>query len=410
MKRFVGTLALGTASALVAAPVAPSLAAPLAAQVAVAPTPRGWIGVSFELTTTRQGDRVRTVNHVTDVLEGSPAHAAGVRPGDVLVSLNGMEWNQDYGRAIQGLRPGDRVVLVVEREGRRHELRLTAGSRPAEEAILPSWSVTFSPDSMVERLYKAMDSLRIRIVEGQHMEVRVGRDRTVALAPFDVRAPEGVAGVAVPEVRAPFEFYFFGGEGQDSLRTAMETLNQEIRSVRTRQNARLRELARSAAGQEGRIDTSDAELRRLGEELTRLGRRADELRAAMEEFGREGAVARIRELQPPREPKVTAQIVTSRPLAPYVLGQNRAAGAEVVELRPELAAYFQVEGGVLVVDAPDGTPAAEAGIQPGDVLTHVAGTAVGSITDLRRALSMASGEISVTLVRKGRRLQVLLGR
>lgn len=406
MKHVVDTLILGAGLALVAAPAA----APVAAQVAVAPAPRGWIGVSFELTTTRDGDRVQTANRVTDVLHGSPAHDAGVRPGDVLVSLNGMDWNQAYGSAIQSLRPGDRVVLVVERAGRLRELRLTAGSRPADETIFPSWSMTFTPDSMAERLYMAMDSLRIRIVEGQRVEVRVGPDRTVALAPFDVRVPEGVAGVAVPEVRAPFQFHFFGGEGQDSLRTAMAELNQEIRSVRARQTARLRELSRNAGGQQARIDRGDTELRRLDEELTRLGRRADELRASMEEAGREEAMARVRTLESLRGSEVTPQVVTLRPMAPYVLGQNRAAGAEVVELRPELAAYFQVEGGVLVVDAPQGTPAAEAGIQPGDVLTHVAGTAVGSIAELRRGLSIASGEIPVTLVRKGRRLQVLLGR
>jgi S1-C subfamily serine protease len=93
-----------------------------------------------------------------------------------------------------------------------------------------------------------------------------------------------------------------------------------------------------------------------------------------------------------------------------LLGQNRAAGAEVVELGPELAEYFRVEGGVLVVDVPPGTPAAQAGMQPGDVVTHVDGTAVRSIDGLRAGIARGSSDPTLTLVRKGRRIQVLLMR
>ena len=99
-----------------------------------------------------------------------------------------------------------------------------------------------------------------------------------------------------------------------------------------------------------------------------------------------------------------------RPLAPYLLGQNRAAGAEVMELGPELATYFHVDGGVLVVEVPPGTVAEAAGLQPGDVLTHVGGAAVKSIGELRRGLAGTDAELPLTLVRKGRAIQLLLKR
>jgi serine protease DegS len=99
-----------------------------------------------------------------------------------------------------------------------------------------------------------------------------------------------------------------------------------------------------------------------------------------------------------------------RPLAPYVLGQNRAAGAEVVDLRPELADYFGVEGGVLLVDVPSGTPAAQAGLQPGDVVTHVDRNAISTVQDLRIGIARGDVDLTLTIVRKGQLLELLLHR
>ncbi|HKJ01172.1 MAG TPA: PDZ domain-containing protein, partial [Longimicrobiales bacterium] len=202
----------------------------------------------------------------------------------------------------------------------------------------------------------------------------------------------------------------------DSLRTEMDRLNQEIRDLRSRQVARTRELAR--ASREGRIDRNDPELRRLGEEMTRVDEEASALRSAMEEASRREAGERFGRawFEAPSPPTVEsrpvpeAELARARPLAPYVLGQNRAAGAEVVDLRPELASYFHVDGGVLVVDVPDGTPAAMAGLQPGDVVIRVDGRDVHSILDLREGLSRAAAQLPLTLVRKGHEVQVLLRR
>ncbi|GMV06968.1 MAG: hypothetical protein AMXMBFR53_32430 [Gemmatimonadota bacterium] len=425
---------------LVVAATLALLAAPAAAQVPPAPAPRGWIGVSFEVTTTSQGGVARTVTRVTDVLEGSPAARAGVLSGDVIVSINGRDWAQDLPSATHDLRPGDAVRLVVERDGRRREIRVTAGERPVQQRVtLPSWSFTVTADSMAEYLYKAMDSLRVRITEGNasfrvlgergvggdSLIWVVGPDRSmvvrlretepstgwVRVAPFDTPRPGAVAGVVVPEVRPPFEFFLFRGETHDSLRAEMDRLNREIRDLRSRQAARVQELARSARGEPARIDRNDVELLRLATELERAGARADALRAAMEAASHREASEHVSGVAPRTAVAAGEEAeVGLRPLAPYVLGQNRAAGAQVVDLRPELAAYFQVEGGVLVVDVPPGTLAHSAGMEPGDVLTRVDGTPVRSIADLRRALATPVPEQTVTLVRKGRTIQVLLRR
>lgn len=331
----------------------------------VAPPPRGWIGVSYEILTAQEGARIRTMSLVTDVMDGSPAAGAGIRPGDILVSINGKDWEDQFGQGAPALRPGDAVRLVLERDGRRREVRLVAGTRPAEHAEAGSVTVTVIPDSIVERLYYAMDSLRIRIVEegglreriaeiqvaADSMVRRMGGDRvvrlrrstpgqTMVIAPFEPPAPDSATGLVVP--RAPFPFGF------KVLRTP------------------------------------------AGDSLTVLAE--------------EGLTFNWSAVERP------GQVFEFRPTVPYVLGENRVAGAEVVDVRPELAEYFGVERGVLVVDVAPGTPAARAGIQPGDVLTHVHDAPLGSIADLRRGLTRAAPELEVTLVRKGKSLQVVLRR
>jgi len=50
-----------------------------------------------------------------------------------------------------------------------------------------------------------------------------------------------------------------------------------------------------------------------------------------------------------------------------------------------------VEPGVLVLRVPMGTPAAEAGLRPGEVIRAVNGVPVRDMTPLRRALGNTSG-------------------
>ena len=100
----------------------------------------------------------------------------------------------------------------------------------------------------------------------------------------------------------------------------------------------------------------------------------------------------------------------ARPLAPYVMGANRALGAELVEIQPTLAAYFRVDGGVLVVDVPQGTPASAAGLQPGDVITAVDSVAVTSVAGLRLALAHGGPSRSLSVVREGEARRVMIRR
>jgi membrane-associated protease RseP (regulator of RpoE activity) len=429
---------LSALTALVGLLLAPSAGE---AQNVVVGEERGWIGISVEVQTAVNGLQTFTMVTVTDVHPGGPANNAGIRPGDRLVSVGGQAWERFFSGGTSALRPGEPLRVVVERGGVKRELELTAARRPAALPNPPHWTVTVRADSIVDRMYRAMDSLRVRLIEeaesgltvvqasgrgrgrltvverAPESTVRVRRADEVHAAPerYGFPAREQAGELGSPPNRPPFVFSLFRDEEYDSLRTEMESLDREAFELRRRAGTRMQELADALPAGERRIDGTDPELRRLDAMMEELGARGAVLRAAMAKAVREGA-------QEPQEfsfswstgPEdviaVEPGVSSLRPLAPYLLGESRAAGAEVVDLRPELAEYFQVDGGVLVVDVPQGTPAHMAGIHPGDVITHVGDAVVRSIPDLRQGLGRAAPELSITLVRKGTHLQVLLVR
>lgn len=65
--------------------------------------------------------------YVTDVVEGSGAEKAGIRRGDVIVSMAGktVETVRDLDTIKESYKPGDTVTVVVDRNGRKVSLSLT---------------------------------------------------------------------------------------------------------------------------------------------------------------------------------------------------------------------------------------------------------------------------------------------
>lgn len=84
-------------------------------------------------------------------------------------------------------------------------------------------------------------------------------------------------------------------------------------------------------------------------------------------------------------------------------------GVLVTPVTGQLADYFGVKEGVLVSSVGENTPAAQAGIRAGDVITAVDGRAVTSAADIAEALRAGGGEgvdVSVTRDRKSLTLKV----
>jgi serine protease Do len=89
---------------------------------------RGWLGVSVD--DSQNGVAIASVERA------SPAARAGLRPGDMILTLNGerIETARSLIRAVAAVSPGTAVTLSVRRQGRQIDIPVTVGLRPAEGA------------------------------------------------------------------------------------------------------------------------------------------------------------------------------------------------------------------------------------------------------------------------------------
>lgn len=249
--------------------------------------------------------------------------------------------------ARAGLRTGDVVVRI--------------NSGPATEQA-------------VDRLRNELevgDTVRVRIRRGRAEEER----RVVATARRETRIG-----------RLPGEVRVGGGDREvvirvDSIRPRLDSLARRMESLRSRVRTRDRDsvIVYSFDGAHGRGgDSVVVNLR----SLDRMGRA----------LGRELESIGTREIE----------------RLPFFLevGRRAVAGAELSELNPDLARYFRVDDGVLVLQVARSTPAARAGLQGGDVIVRAAGRSVGSVADLRRAFGEREGKVRLEVVRQGQRRQL----
>jgi membrane-associated protease RseP (regulator of RpoE activity) len=69
---------------------------------------------------------------VTNVVDDSPADAAGIRVGDIIIAIDGESITTENtpSLVIGGHRPGDSVEITVRRAGQEHSLEAKLGSNP----------------------------------------------------------------------------------------------------------------------------------------------------------------------------------------------------------------------------------------------------------------------------------------
>jgi S1-C subfamily serine protease len=98
---------------------------------------RGWIGVEPQTLTPELASTLGLTDTrgvlVTAVLQDGPAALAGVRPGDVVVSVDGtpVDSPAELLRAVAALQPAQKAALEVRRDNALVVLRLTVAERPA---------------------------------------------------------------------------------------------------------------------------------------------------------------------------------------------------------------------------------------------------------------------------------------
>lgn len=97
---------------------------------------RGWIGVEVQDLTPELaesfGAKASSGAVVAGVLRNGPADAAGIRPGDILLSIAGSPIRdaQDMLEKIAALKPGSQTRFELSREGKTLTLVVTIGKRP----------------------------------------------------------------------------------------------------------------------------------------------------------------------------------------------------------------------------------------------------------------------------------------
>ncbi|MEL7189266.1 MAG: Do family serine endopeptidase [Pseudomonadota bacterium] len=113
---------------------------------------RGFLGVGLDPISDEFADSLGLTRNrgeiVQTVQDDSAAENAGLRPGDIITSINGSDVTseQTVSIIVGNLEPGTRIPIEVLRDGQTLSLTATLGKRPSE-AELRAQAQTFDPDS-----------------------------------------------------------------------------------------------------------------------------------------------------------------------------------------------------------------------------------------------------------------------
>ncbi|WP_265528835.1 Do family serine endopeptidase [Sphingomicrobium marinum] len=85
------------------------------------------------------------------VVEGQAADQAGIRQGDVIVSINGQSVNSDdtVSYLIARVQPGTTVPVVIYRDGRRQTINVRVAERPSEAELRSGGNESEDPDDVM---------------------------------------------------------------------------------------------------------------------------------------------------------------------------------------------------------------------------------------------------------------------
>ena len=97
---------------------------------------RGWVGIGVQDLTAELAETLKlpkvTGALITEVVNSSPAEQAGIKPGDVLVGVEGKPV-VDYSSTlnlISALKPGNSAVLRLMRDNKEFNVKVGVGKRP----------------------------------------------------------------------------------------------------------------------------------------------------------------------------------------------------------------------------------------------------------------------------------------
>lgn len=160
---------------------------------------------------------------ITEVVAGSPADAAGLQEGDIILAVDGEELGDELllVDAIRARRPGDRVTLTVrslvgDGDG---ELTVELGEHPDEEGL-----------AYLGVTYVSAPPMRLRRFRPPQVPLPDERHIVLEAEPFREMIPERLLGVVVIEVDAD------GPAAEAGLKEQDVILNIDGEPVRTPQD------------------------------------------------------------------------------------------------------------------------------------------------------------------------------
>ena len=101
---------------------------------------RGWIGVELQELTPPIAESLRLATArgalIGGVLRGGPADKAGVKPGDVVIEIQGRPVADSVGllNLVAALAPGQPAKVKLKRQGQDVDANITVGRRPKPQA------------------------------------------------------------------------------------------------------------------------------------------------------------------------------------------------------------------------------------------------------------------------------------
>lgn len=360
------------------------IAAPAALPAQEATPEPGWLGMSVEEVWTLRDGQCHLAVTVEQVYPGAPADRAGLRPGDQLVRVNEHAADEGLRRLMGMLRAGQEVRFTLERGDDVRELAAVAGRRPSSLAPVSRYRATDRPvpppPASPAELPRLTGVFRVSedsvIVCGNAFGGRV------------VVAPRADMEFRIVQARADSLRHILTRRAMEA-RIAVDTLNERVLVVGPRPPKAV------TAGEAPR--PAPPGVIWIGEQPVPS---ADSMRVAITFPSAPSATEKV------AESYVRAGDPDAHDVAWSTIrrGSRAVAGAEFAELNPDLARYFRnARHGLLVLQVVPGTPAARAGLRPGDVVVAGADREVTSVDDLRVLVAVrADRPITLEVVRDGR--------
>ena len=105
---------------------------------------RGWVGIEVQDLTPELAESFSLKNIegalIAGVLKGGPADVGGIRPGDILLAVNGKPVTDSASllNLIAALQPNSHAQLTVARKQQSLELKIQVGRRPIQRTLEPA--------------------------------------------------------------------------------------------------------------------------------------------------------------------------------------------------------------------------------------------------------------------------------